>query len=121
MSKQRPTVSAKSRSASKTSTTEKAADAIEKAVNATEQEMSHSESESAVAVGDQVSAPTITIDGQVYTLESLGQQGREQLQNLRVTDQELQRLQDQLAITQTARNTYARILAEVTKTVTPVK
>nr|WP_269438964.1 DUF6447 family protein [Halomonas sp. IOP_6] len=64
---------------------------------------------------------TVTIDGKEYTLESLGQQGREQLQNLRVTDQELQRLQDQLAITQTARNTYARILAEVTQSVTPVK
>ncbi|MCD6438714.1 MAG: hypothetical protein J7L56_10695 [Halomonas sp.] len=74
-----------------------------------------------MAVGEQATQPTVTIDGKEYTLESLGQQGREQLQNLRVTDQELQRLQDQLAITQTARNTYARILAEVTQSVTPVK
>ncbi|MCC5904510.1 MAG: hypothetical protein JJT87_21585 [Halomonas sp.] len=71
-------------------------------------------------MGDQASHPTVTINGQQYSLESLGEKGREQLQNLRVTDQELQRLQDQLAITKTARNTYARALAEVTKTVTPV-
>ncbi|AYF35783.1 hypothetical protein CUU95_09810 [Vreelandella alkaliphila] len=83
--------------------------------------MTANESTSAVAVGEQAAQPTVTIDSKEYTLESLGQQGREQLQNLRVTDQELQRLQDQLAITQTARNTYARILAEVTQSVTPVK
>lgn len=116
MSKQRPTVSAKRRTTAKSE-----AGTPEKETSTPENEVSRPENESAVAVGDQVSPPTVTIDGQVYTLESLGQQGREQLQNLRVTDQELQRLQDQLAITQTARNTYARILAEVTKTVTPVK
>ncbi|MGS2744723.1 DUF6447 family protein [Halomonas sp. LS-001] len=75
----------------------------------------------AVAVGENDQKPTITIDGKEYTLESLGQKGREQLQNLRVTDQEMQRLQDQMAITQTARNTYARILAEVVQDITPVK
>jgi len=75
----------------------------------------------AVAVGENSQQPTITIDGKEYTLESLGQKGREQLQNLRVTDQEMQRMQDQLAIAQTARNTYARILAEVVKDITPVK
>jgi uncharacterized protein YecE (DUF72 family) len=112
MSRQRTTGSAKSRAASKSETNKNEVDKNEVTAN---------ESESAVAVGDQAAQPTVTIDGKEYTLESLGQQGREQLQNLRVTDQELQRLQDQLAITQTARNTYARILAEVTKTVTPVK
>ncbi|CAH1043420.1 DUF6447 family protein [Halomonas sp. TD01] len=109
MSKQRTTGPAKSRAASKSE------------ANQSEKEVTANESESAVAVGEQATQPTVTIDGKEYTLESLGQQGREQLQNLRVTDQELQRLQDQLAITQTARNTYARILAEVTKSVTPVK
>ncbi|ERS84116.1 DUF6447 family protein [Halomonas sp. PBN3] len=63
--------------------------------------------------------PSVTIDGATYTLESLGEQGREQLQNLRVTDQEMRRLQDQLAIMQTARNTYARILGDVVKNVAP--
>lgn len=75
----------------------------------------------AVAVGESDQKPTITIDGKEYTLESLGQKGREQLQNLRVTDNEMQRLQDQMAITHTARNTYARILAEVVQNITPVK
>lgn len=88
---------------------------------AVDSQVAHSEGEAAVAVGEQAVKPTVTIDGQQYTLESLGQQGREQLQNLRITDQELQRLQDRLAITQTARNTYARALAEVTKSVTPVQ
>ncbi len=68
----------------------------------------------------QPSSPTVTIDGMVYTLESLGQQGREQLRNVRVTDQEIQRLQDQLAMIQTARNTYARLLSEAIKNAAPV-
>ncbi|NOG31361.1 hypothetical protein HLB35_05540 [Halomonas sp. TBZ9] len=74
-----------------------------------------------MAVGENSQEPTIIIDGKEYTLESLGQKGREQLQNLRVTDQEMQRMQDQMAIAQTARNTYARILAEVVKNIPPVK
>lgn len=109
MSKPRTSSSVKSRAVSKSE------------ANQSDKNVTANESESAVAVGEQAAQPTVTIDGKEYTLESLGQQGREQIQNLRVTDQELQRLQDQLAITQTARNTYARILAEVTKTVTPVK
>ena len=74
-----------------------------------------------VAVGESDQKLTITIDGKEYTLESLGQKGRKQLQNLRVANTEMQRLQDQMAITQTARNTYARILAEVVQDITPVK
>lgn len=70
-------------------------------------------------VKEQGTNPSVTIDGATYTLESLGEQGREQLRNLQVTDQEIRRLQDQLAIMQTARNTYARILAGVTKDVAP--
>ncbi|MCS2611090.1 DUF6447 family protein [Halomonas dongshanensis] len=68
----------------------------------------------------QPSSPTVTIDGMMYTLESLGQKGREQLRNVRVTDQEIQRLQDQLAMIQTARNTYARLLSEAIKNAAPV-
>ncbi|MFO7910475.1 DUF6447 family protein [Vreelandella aquamarina] len=75
----------------------------------------------AVAVGDSNQQPTVTIDGNEYALESLGQKGREQLQNLRVTDYELQRLQDRLAITRTARNTYARILADIVQDIEPAK
>ncbi|MDQ7730284.1 DUF6447 family protein [Halomonas sp. SpR8] len=79
------------------------------------------ESSAINAEGGQATQPTVMIDGQEYTLESLGQQGREQLQNLRVTDQELQRLRDQLAITQTARNTYACELNDAIKNAAPVK
>lgn len=51
-----------------------------------------------------------TIDGTEYPLSSLSDEAKSQLQMLRVTDQELQRLQWQLAIAQTARNAYAQAL-----------
>lgn len=68
---------------------------------------------------EQGDKPSVTIDGVTHTLESLGEQGREQLKNLQVTDQEIRRLQDQLAIMQTARNTYARILGDVVNNALP--
>lgn len=79
------------------------------------------ENEDSVTVESAGKVPTVTIDGREYTLESLGEQGREQFHNLRVTDQELLRLQHQQAITQTARNTYARLLAKVLEDIEPVK
>ena len=54
---------------------------------------------------------TITIDGNVYALDALSANARAQIVNLRVTDQEIARLQTQLAIAQTARATYARALS----------
>jgi len=54
--------------------------------------------------------PTVTIDGIDYALDSLSEQAKAQLDNLRVVDQEIAHLQTQLAIYQTARNTYARAL-----------
>ncbi|AHK80077.1 hypothetical protein M911_14000 [Ectothiorhodospira haloalkaliphila] len=60
---------------------------------------------------------TITIDGQQYDVNSLSENGRSQIANLRITDQEIQRLNQQLAIAQTARAAYARALeAELPKT-----
>ena len=53
---------------------------------------------------------TITIDGKEYDLATLGDEARAQLLNLRVTDREIARLQQQLAIAQTARSAYARAL-----------
>jgi hypothetical protein len=53
---------------------------------------------------------TIKIDDIEYNLDSLTDQAKSQLQMLQVTDQELQRLQLQLAIAQTARNAYANAL-----------
>jgi hypothetical protein len=59
----------------------------------------------------------ITIDGQQYDVSTLSENARSQIANLRITDQEIQRLQQQLAIAQTARAAYARALeAELPKT-----
>lgn len=55
---------------------------------------------------------TMTIDGTGYNLADLSENARHQVMNLRVTDQEITRLQQQLAIYQTARTAYARALSE---------
>lgn len=53
---------------------------------------------------------TVTIDGQQYDLDTLSETARNQLFNLRVTDQELQRLNHQMSIAKTARVAYANAL-----------
>ena len=53
---------------------------------------------------------TLTIDGMNYPLSSLSEDAKAQLQMLQVTEQEIQRLQLQQAIAQTARNAYAQAL-----------
>ncbi|MCG5495848.1 DUF6447 family protein [Ectothiorhodospira variabilis] len=59
----------------------------------------------------------ITIDGKQYDVNDLSENAKSQIANLRVTDQEIQRLNQQLAIAQTARAAYARALeAELPKT-----
>ncbi|MHB0776562.1 DUF6447 family protein [Halomonas sp. WWR20] len=55
---------------------------------------------------------TVTIDGTEYNVADLSENARSQVTNLRVTDQEIARLQQQLAINQTARTAYARALSE---------
>ncbi|MDX9786205.1 MAG: DUF6447 family protein [Desulfobacterales bacterium] len=55
---------------------------------------------------------TVTIDGVEYKLSELSENAKNQLMNVRVTDQEIARLQQKLAIVQTARTAYARALAE---------
>ncbi|WP_394425041.1 hypothetical protein [Vreelandella stevensii] len=57
-------------------------------------------------------AQTVTIDGRDYELADLSENARNQLVNLRVTDQEIQRLNQQLAIAQTARTAYANALKQ---------
>ena len=52
----------------------------------------------------------ITIDGKEYDLESLSDNARSQLNSLRIVDQKIAQLQSDLAITQTARNSYAQAL-----------
>ncbi|MBB5022085.1 DUF6447 family protein [Desulfurispira natronophila] len=53
---------------------------------------------------------TITIDGTTYNLDELSESARDQITNLRVTDQQIAQLQQQLAIAQTARGAYAQAL-----------
>lgn len=62
---------------------------------------------------------TIKIDGKEYDAETLSTQAKQQLQMLALTDAEIKRLQTQLAIAQTARNAYARALAEAVKPALP--
>ena len=57
--------------------------------------------------------PTIEIDNKQYDTDTLSEAAKAQLTSLQVTDQEIQRLNIQLAIAQTARNAYARALAEL--------
>ena len=56
--------------------------------------------------------PTITIDGQEYDLDSLSEDIKSQVQMLQLTDEEISRLNVQLAIAQTARSAYARSLQQ---------
>ena len=51
--------------------------------------------------------PTITIDNQPYDLDALSPEAKAELQILHVTEQEIARLNLQLAIAQTARNANA--------------
>jgi hypothetical protein len=57
--------------------------------------------------------PTIKINDKNYDTETLSDAAKAQLTSLQVTDQEIQRLNIQLAIAQTARNAYARALGEL--------
>ena len=52
----------------------------------------------------------ITIDGTEYALDGLSTTARNQIINLRATEQEIARTQALLAMLQTARTTYAQVL-----------
>lgn len=54
--------------------------------------------------------PTIKINGKDYDTEKLSKEAKQQLASIKLTDQEIARLQVQLAIAQTARNAYAKEL-----------
>lgn len=56
-------------------------------------------------------AQTINIDGKEYDVESLNDTAKNQVMNLRVADSKLAQLQQEIALVQTARNTYAQVLA----------
>ena len=53
---------------------------------------------------------TITIDNQEYDLDALSDDAKTQLQMLQFSDQELSRLNAQIAVVQTARMAYSKAL-----------
>ncbi len=55
----------------------------------------------------------ITIDNKPYDLNSLSTEAKQQLEMLVATDNKIRELQRDLAISQTARNAYARALSEL--------
>lgn len=59
-----------------------------------------------------VTEKTIKIDGKEYSLSGLSENARAQVNNLQVTDAEIRRMQTQLAIYQTARMAYAKVLKD---------
>lgn len=63
-------------------------------------------------MAEQNQTQTLTIDGTDYNVADLSENARNQVMNLRVTDQEISRLQQQLAIAQTARTAYANALKD---------
>ena len=56
---------------------------------------------------------TVTIDGREYDGDKLSDQAKAQITSLHFVDGELQRLQAQSAVLQTARSAYARALSEI--------
>jgi hypothetical protein len=57
--------------------------------------------------------PTITVDGRQYDADKLSDQAKAQITSLQFVDAELQRLQAQSAVLQTARSAYLRALSEI--------
>jgi hypothetical protein len=57
-----------------------------------------------------VNDQTVTIDGVDYAVSDLSDQAKVQYVNLRVTDEEINRLRQRMAIAQTARKSYADAL-----------
>lgn len=57
--------------------------------------------------------PTITINNQPYDTDTLPDAAKQQLQMLVTTDNKIRELQRDLAISQAARNAYARALGEL--------
>lgn len=64
------------------------------------------------------SQATFKINDKEYNLADLSDEAKAQLDSLRFTDAEIARLNAQLAIAQTARNSYLRVLVE--KLPTPI-
>ena len=59
--------------------------------------------------------PVIKIDDKDYDSETLSNEAKEMLANIQIADQEIQRLNIQLALARTARNSYAEKLNKALK------
>ena len=57
--------------------------------------------------------PTIKIDSKEYDVDSLSNEAKAQLGSIKFVDSEIARLQAQLAVMQTARNTYGKALSSL--------
>ncbi|OSQ45279.1 DUF6447 family protein [Marivita geojedonensis] len=53
----------------------------------------------------------VTIDGKEYDTEMLSEEARNNIQNIQYCEQRLAELKREMALAQTARNAYARVLA----------
>ena len=62
--------------------------------------------------------PIIKIDDKDYELDSLSEEAKAQLVSLQFVDAELQRLNAQTAVLQTARHAYAKALSDALPTST---
>ena len=57
--------------------------------------------------------PKVNVNGTEYTMADLSDEAKTQVQNLRGADAEIQHLNMQLALAQTARNAYLKALESV--------
>jgi len=57
-----------------------------------------------------VSEQKVSIDGQEYNLSELSEGARTQLSNIQIVEQEIARLQRQILISQTAKNSFIATL-----------
>jgi DNA repair ATPase RecN len=65
------------------------------------------------AVFENTPERTVSIDDELYNVSDLSDEAKTQMVNVRVTDEEIQRLNQRLAIARTARRAYASALTEV--------
>ena len=61
--------------------------------------------------------PKITIDDIEYNSEDLSDKGKAQLASLQFLDEQMKKLQSELAVYQTARNAYLAVLQQELKAV----
>jgi len=64
---------------------------------------------------------TITLDGATYVVPDLTQTARDTLQSIRFVEAKLQQLQGELAVSQTAHVTYARVLKAELEQLSPAE